>query len=209
MRTAIRSMIIGMVFALHGGFVHAAPEKVVQQPAMDPAKQAAMEAMQRLGTPSEGHKALEPLVGTWTYTAQWWMSPDESPQSMTGTATNTLIFDGRFLKQEIRGQPEGEGQPPFEGLGFTGYDNMRQEYQSVWFDNMVTGMTLGAGQFDTATRTLTDQGDFSCPITGETHRWFRTAWTVMDQNHTTYESYSRTPEGHEFKSLEIHYSRAQ
>ena len=36
----------------------------VQLP-MDPAKQAAMEAMQRLGSPSEGHKALEPFVGSW------------------------------------------------------------------------------------------------------------------------------------------------
>ena len=102
-----------------------------------------------------------------------------------------------------------EGHPPCEGIGFLGYTNLRQEYQSVWFDNMMTGMMVGTGEFDAATKTLTDEGDFSCPVTGETHRWYRTAWTVVDPDHTTYESYSRTPEGREFKSMEIRYTRAQ
>ncbi len=206
MRTTIRLMIAVGMFALSGGLVQAQQEKM-SHPAMDPAKQAAMEAMQRLGSPSEEHKALEPFVGSWTYTAQWWMSPDAPPEAMTGSATNTLIFGGRFLKQEIRG--EAEGQPSFEGIGFIGYDNLRKEYQSVWFDNMATGMMMGTGRFDAATQTLTDAGKFSCPLTMETHRQFRSAWTVVDPTHNTYESYMRTPEGREFKAMEIYYSRAE
>jgi len=208
MRRAVRAAVVMVGLVVLGVGLASAQETKPAQPAMDPAKQAAMEAMQRLGSPSEGHKALEPLAGTWSYTAEWRMSPDESPQSMTGTAVNTLIFGGRFLKQEVRGQPMEEGQPPFEGMGFTGYDNLRKAYQTVWFDNMMTGMMVGAGGFDATTRTLTDEGNFSCPITGETHRWYRTAWTVVDQDHTRYESYSRTPEGREFKSMEIRYTRA-
>jgi hypothetical protein len=195
------------VLAVSAGVGQAEQGKPVQPAAMDPAKQAAMEAMQRLGSPSEGHAALAPLAGAWSYTAQWWMAPDEAPQAMTGTAVNTVIFGGRFLKQEVRGEPMGEGRPPFEGLGFTGYDNIRKEYQSVWFDNMMTGMMGGEGRFDAATRTLSGEGEFSCPMTGETHRWYRTAWRVVDQDHTTYESYSRTPEGREFRSMEIRYTR--
>ena len=206
MRLVIRSMVVVIVYAQNGALAHAEQETSAQ-PAMDPAKQAAMEAMQKVGSPSEGHKALEPFTGSWTYTAQWWMSPDAPPEAMTCSTTNSLIFVGRFLKQEIRGQ--AEGQPPFEGIGFTGYDNIRKEYQTIWFDNMATGMMMGTGQFDAATKTLTDQGDFSCPVTGEGHRVFRTAWTVIDQDHTTYENYMRTPEGREFKAMEIHYSRAQ
>ncbi len=207
MRRTMRSIVVGSwVLAVGMSVAQAQQAKPVQLP-MDPTKQAAMEAMQKLGSPSEGHKALEPLVGTWTYTAQWWMSPDAPPQSMTGRATNTLIFGGRFLKQEITGQ--AEDQPPFEGVGFTGYDNIRKEYQTVWFDNVATGMMVGAGQFDAASQTLTNQGDFSCPLTGEAHRSFRTAWTVVDVNNTTYENYMRTPEGREFKAMEIRYTRAQ
>ena len=166
-----------------------------------------MEAMQKLGSPSEGHKALEPLVGAWSYTAQMWMSPDAPPESMTGTAVNTMIFGGRFLKQEYAGQ--SENWPAFEGVGYIGYDNIRKEYQTVWFDNMNTSMMRGQGQFDAGMKTLTDEGDFSCPMTGEAHRWYRSAWKVVDPTHTMYESYSKTPEGQEFKSMEIHYTRAQ
>ena len=128
---------------------------------------------------------------------------------MTGTAKESLILGGRFLKQEISGEPLEKGQPPFEGVGFIGYDNIRKEYQTVWFDNMMTGMMRGAGKFDAATGTLSDQGDFSCPTTGETNRWYRTAWTVMDEDHTKYESYSRASDGREFKSMEILYTRAE
>jgi hypothetical protein len=216
MRTII-GVSLGMLVIVHGGLVDAAPEKAAQpvrsqtaqppsvQPAMDPAKQAAMEAMQKAGSPSEGHKALEPFVGTWAYTAQWRMAPDAQPEAMSGSAHNSLVFGDRFLKQEIRGQ--GEGQPPFEGLGFTGYDNLRKEYQTVWFDSMATGMMRGTGQFDPATKTLTDQGDFSCPLTMETHRPFRAVWKVIDPQHTVYETYMRTPDGVEFKAMEIHYTR--
>ena len=206
MKTAMRSVMAACAIAL-GAQLAQAEEAKTAQPAMGPAQQAAMEAMKKLGAPSEGHQALQPLVGTWTYTAQWWMSPEAQPESMTGTAQHSLMFGCRFLKQEIRG--DMQGQPPFEGVGYTGYDNIRKQYQTVWFDNMNTSMMRGNGQFDAATKTLTDEGDFSCPMTGEAHRWYRTAWSIADPNHTTYESYSRTPEGREFKSMEIHYTRAQ
>ena len=185
-----------------------AEESQLAAPAMDSAMQAAMAKMQELGSPSEGHKALESFVGSWTYTGQFWMSPDGPPQTMTGTTMNTLIFGGRFLKQEFTGGAMMEGQPPFEGLGIVGYDNMRKEYQTVWFDNMATGMMQGTAQFDAAAKTLTEQGDFSCPMTGETHRKMRTTWKVLDANHTTYESYMSTPDGKEFKAMEIRYTRS-
>ena len=102
MRPAGRSVVVvSWVLAVSGGLAHA-EQGTIAQPAMDPAQQAAMEAMQRLSSPSENHKALEPLAGTWTYTAQWWISPEGSPQSMTGTALNTVIFGAR--SQTRRGQ---------------------------------------------------------------------------------------------------------
>jgi len=207
MRTVIRTIVaVSWVFAMHGG-VAFAEQAAGGQTAMDPAKQAAMEKMQQLGSPSEGHKVLEPFVGSWTYSAQWWMAPDGPPESMTGSATNSMVFGGRFLKQEIRG--EAPGQPPFEGVGYTGYDNLRKEYQSIWLDNMATGMMWATGQFDPSTKALTTQGDFSCPMTGETHRKSRSVWKVVDQNHTIYESDMSGPDGREFKAMEIHYTRAQ
>ncbi len=199
-------LVVGLLLA-GASLVQAAEELKAAAPAMDPAKQAAMEAMQQLGSPSEGHKALEPFVGSWTYTLEWRMAPDAPPETMTGTAANSLILGGRFLKQAIAGTTEGH--PPFEGIGFTGYDNIRKEYTSVWIDNMGTGMMVGTGQFDVATKTLTEQSDFSCPMTGEAHRKSRAVWKVVDADHHVYESHMQTPEGQEFKAMEIRYTRAQ
>lgn len=206
MKRVARVIVVSCVFAA-GATLARAEQMKMAEPMMDPAKQAAMEAMQQLGSPSEGHKALEPFVGTWTYTAQWWMSPDGAPESMRGTTTSRLIFGGRFLQQEVRG--EVEGQPPFEGIGLTGYDNIRKEYSSAWLDNMSTGIMTGTGQFDHSTNTLTEHSDFSCPMTGEAHRTARAVWTVVDPDHNTYESYMRTPEGAEYKAMRIEYARAQ
>ena len=198
---AVVSMVV-----LAAGVARAEDAKTAQPP-MDPAKQAAMEAMQKLGSPSEAHKALEPLAGSWTCTGQFWMAPDAPPETMTGSASLSLIFGGRFLKQEFRGQTPD--QPPFKGLGFVGYDNIRKEYTSVWLDNMATGIMTATGQFDPATKAFTEKSDFSCPVTGEAHRQARSVWTIVDQNHNTYETYMTAPDGHEFKGMEIKYTRAQ
>ena len=202
-----RSMVaVSFIVAVSGSLAYAEQAKPAQ-PMMDPQQQAAMAAMQQAGSPSEGHKVLALLAGTWNYTAQFWMSPEAAVETMAGTSTNSLIFGGRFLKQEIRGTMND--QPPFEGVGFTGYDNIRKEYQSVWLDNMATGTMLSTGQFDPSSKVLTEQGDFSCPMTGEAHHWFRSDWKIVDDNHLTYESYSRAPDGKEYKAMEILYTRAQ
>ena len=47
-----------------------------KKPAAD--DKAMMEAMMKQATPGEHHKALDPLVGDWTYTAKFWMAPAPS-----------------------------------------------------------------------------------------------------------------------------------
>ena len=119
---------------------------------------------------------------------------------------NKLIFGGRFLQQEAKGQAMGQ---PFEGIGITGYDNVRGEYTSVWLDNMGTGIMVGTLQYDSATKTYAGKGSFSCPITGEKNKAYRDVWKWVDQDNYTYEMYGTTPDGQEFKSLEISYKRVK
>lgn len=170
-------------------------------PAMDPAM---MEKMKAMMAPTEAHKALEDFVGKWAYTGKFWMTAEAPAQDMTGTAEHTLIYGGRFLKQEIEGPWMGE---QFEGLGFTGYDNIQGEYQTVWLDSMATGMMKVSGQYDPATKTLSQSGTNSCPLTGEKDRQGRSEWTVTDADHSVYTSYSTGADGKEFKTMEITYTR--
>ncbi len=168
---------------------------------MDP---ALMEKMKALTSPNEAHKALEAFAGKWTYTGQFKMTGDAPAQEMKGTSEITMIFGGRFLKQEIEGPWMGEN---FNGIGYTGYDNVRQEYVSTWIDSVGTGIMTAAGQYDPATKTLNQVGANSCPLTGEKARPGRSTWTVVDNAHTVYSSYGMGPDGKEFKAMEITYSR--
>jgi len=166
----------------------------------DPAMAQAM----MLGTPNEHHKVLDPLAGRWSVTVKGWMKPGDQAQESKGTAEHVWIMGGRYLKQEFKGEWAGQ---PFEGLGFSGYDNVRQEYQTTWLDSMATGMMHVSGSYDPVTKTLKQSGNFACPMTGEKDRYIRSEWKMTSSNSNTYTSYFKGPDGKEFKGMEIVYTR--
>ena len=157
-----------------------------------------------LMAPNEKHQVLQQFVGDWEYTGTFKMSHDAPAQSMTGTMKNTMVHDGRFLKQVIKG-PWMDAQ--FEGWGFTGYDNVRGEYVTTWLDNMATGIMASSGQYDASTKTLNLKGEHSCAMSGKKDRYYRSEWTILDDKHSIYKSYTLDPAGKEFMSMEIKYTR--
>lgn len=170
------------------------------EPSMSPEMMKAMELM----APNEKHKVLEQFVGDWTYTGTFKMAHDAPAQDMTGTMKNTIVYDGRFLKQEIKG-PWMDSK--FEGLGFTGYDNVREKYVTTWLDNMATGIMASSGDYDAATKTLNLKGKHSCAMSGEKNRYYRSEWTLLDDKNSVYKSYTLDPSGKEYMSMEIKYTR--
>jgi hypothetical protein len=115
-----------------------------------------------------------------------------------------MIYGGRFLKEEVKGTWNGE---PFEGTGYTGYDNVRGEYVSVWIDGVATSLMNVSGQYDGASRTLKLSGVNSCPMTGEKERPGRLETVITDDDHHTLTAYGAGPDGREFKTMEIVYTR--
>ncbi len=170
---------------------------------MTPEQQAMMARMKEYMTINEKHELLKSMVGTWKTNAKFWM-PGAPAEESTGMSENRLILDGHFLEQDFTGTAMGK---PFEGKGFLGYDNMRKEYTSIWLDNMATGIMTGASQYDPATKTLKEEGSMSCPMTNETHRWYRSVTTFIDKDHYKYESYMKDEKGVETKGMEIDYTR--
>jgi hypothetical protein len=168
---------------------------------MDPAKMA---EMAKLGAPGENHKALNDVVGKWKFTSRWWMSPEAKPEESKGTATSKWVLGGRFVQQEVKGKM---GHQSFEGTGYTGYDNIKGEYQAVWMDNMTTGMMFSNGKRDADTKVIAQTGTFACPMTGEKERWFRNELKVANKNEHTFAMYTKTADGKEFKTMEIEYKR--
>src|SRR5690349_7999815 len=112
-------------------------------------QKAMMEQMAKLATPGPAHEHLKSCVGTWKATVKMYMGGQ--PQVSEGTSEMHMADGGRFLEQSYKGTFMGQ---PFEGHGFTGYDNQKNVYQSVWMDNTSTGMTVSEGTWDDASKSL-------------------------------------------------------
>ncbi len=171
-------------------------------PGMDAAKMAEVKLK---GAPNENHKVLDAFAGDWNYTSTMRMTPDAQPMEMKGTTSSKWILDGRFLQGETKGEWMGE---PFNGIAIAGYDNVKEEYNSLWIDNMATGMMVSSGKYDPATKTITEEGTFSCPMTGKKDMAFRSELKSIDADNYTYSMYQKAEDGTEFKGMEITYTRA-
>lgn len=203
MKKLLWTVLVG-VLALAGSNVGFAAEKDKMDTGHDHA--AMMAEMGKLSQPGENHKVLDTFVGKWQTTSKWWMNPDAAPEVSEGISENEWVLNGRFLKQSFKGKAMGQD---FEGLGYLGYDNVAGEYVSVWMDSMGTGMMTSKSKYDPATRTFSEEGKFSCPITGEKDMAYRAHWILVDDKSHIYEMYMKDPESKkEFKSMEIHYERA-
>ena len=123
----------------HGDRKEAAP--AASAPAADPANDAMMAEMMKSAQPGPEHKMLESMVGTWKATISMWSGPGD-PQKSEGSMVNTMQLGGRALEARFKGSFMGM---PMEGVGFTGFDNMKKEWWSIWMDVMSTGAMFQTG----------------------------------------------------------------
>lgn len=203
-------VIVGLshpVDAKHNTKDAAGKQSVNSASTMTPEMQAKMKEMEKLMAPGENHKILDQLAGQWNHKVRWWMTPESPVEENMGTNNNHWIFGKRFLQQDVHGKNAKTGQP-FEGVGYVGYDNVKQQYTTMWIDNMATGMMTANATYDSATKTFAETGTFSCPMSGEKDKPFRSVMKIVDANHYTYEMYTKAADGKEFKNLEIAYERA-
>ncbi|HXH32234.1 MAG TPA: DUF1579 domain-containing protein [Bacteriovoracaceae bacterium] len=165
-----------------------------------------MKKAKEFSTPGEPHKQLKKMVGKWNYSSKWWMSSDAKPEESKGQSTMRMILGGRFLEQSLKGTSMGQ---PFEGHGMIGYDNLKKEYETAWLDNMSTGMMRASGSYDEATKTLTEKGEFTCPMAPDNKASYRGETKWIDDNSFTYSMFGKgmAQKGEEFKMMELTYKR--
>jgi hypothetical protein len=174
-----------------------------KQPQMTAEQKAQMDAWMKYATPGEGHKILESMIGTWDAKVSMWEQPGGQPQVSTGTATNRWIFGNRYVEQKFTGTFMGM---PFEGIGYTGYDNAKKQYFSTWFDNMGTGLMTSTGNTADKGKTFTFKSMMTDPMTGKDMPG-ETRVNVADADHNTFEMWGAGPDGKNFKMMEIAYTR--
>ena len=180
----------------------AKPGTKEKAPAAGQPSEAEMKAWMEASTPGENHKRLDPFVGEWNVKMTTQMAPDAPKEETTGQMTNKWVLDGRFLLQEYTGTMMGM---PFNGLGTWGYDNVKKEYIGSWMDTSSTGAMNSTGQYDAATKAWTMKGSFLEP-SGKAIPT-RQVIKIVDPNTHTFEFYMPGPDGKEFKSMMLTYTR--
>ncbi len=94
---------------------------------------------------------------------------------------------------------------PFDGIGFMGYDNNTNEYDSSWMDTWSTGIYKGTGGYSSAEKTYTISGVGTSP---RGPMPMRQITNVIDKNTHVLEFWEPNAETGEYvQSGEITYTR--
>lgn len=208
----LRALLCGVAFA-GGWLVSTAPalsqyEKSEKQREGTEAKEGGedemMLAWMKMGAPGEHHKHLEAFVGHWETVVKFRMAAEAPWMESKGTSTLKWVLGGRFLMEEVESEMMGQ---PFHGLGYSGYDNFRKQYVSLWMDSMMTGVHTSTGTCDTSGKVFTYHGKTDDPMTGERDKPYKMTLRVVNPDKTVTEMWMNGPDGKEFMSMEIVYTR--
>ncbi len=187
----------------------AQPAKPGDKAAGQPSE-ADMAKMIAAGKPGPEHAKLDSLVGKWNFVTKYRMSPEQPWQESPGKAEYRWGLGKRILYHEVKANPSPQDAMmggPFEGFGMTGYDNMTKKYYNVWADNMGTGIMSSTGSADSSGKTFTYGSDeYTCPMTGEKKKT-KSVLKIAGDDKVVYEMYDKDPDGKEFMTLEVTYTR--
>ena len=188
------------VLASVGGAVAQSGSK---QPEMTAEQKAAMEAWTKAATPGAAHKLLDPTIGVWGVAMTTWDAPGAPPTKSVGTAENEWVLGGRFVRQSYHGDFMGM---KFEGLGYTGYDNVAKQYIGTWMDSMGTAMMVSTGTADASGKVITMRATIDDATTTRKIA-VREVLRIVDANRHEFEMYGTDPSGKETEMMEAVYTR--
>ncbi len=165
-----------------------------------------LDELEALTIPSEPHGLLATTVGTWDVTIRIWSDPEPEaePASETeGTAVGRWILGERFIETTYEGEVLGRA---FEGLKIEGFDKAAEKYVSTWRDNLGTYTLVFKGDCEETCQERTMSSSFVDPVSKQTFR-IKGVTTLTDDDAYTYESFVITPNGQEFKNMELEAKR--
>ena len=154
------------------------------------------------GATGPQHEALASRAGSWSVEGKMWMAPGAEPMPMNATATIEVLLGGRYIIEEFKSDFMGT---PFEGRLMQGYDNLAQQYWSLWTDSMSTGYWLSHG-----TETSPGQVEFhgtANDILTPNGRPSRMTTTDNGDGSYTMKMFDTREDSGEFQSMELRYTR--
>jgi hypothetical protein len=171
-----------------------------QEQQMTPEQQAEMELYMKAGTPGPQHQALAATAGSYELKIKSWHEPGGPAIEEGGTATRSMVLDGRVMVEEVTSSMMGM---TFSGRGMTGYDNVSGKYWSTWTDSMSTGIMVSEGTCDDQ-QNCSFTGSWNDPVKqGPVTARMTSRW--IDANTEIFEMYGPDKDGKEIKMMEITY----
>jgi hypothetical protein len=202
MKIVARMSVVAMLLAVVGAPASAQPAEEMSPEAM----QEMWDSYLKLARPGDAHRHLDDSVGTWDVTVRIWMSgPGGEPTVSNGTAHREWVLDGRFVREVLRTEMMGQ---PFEGLGYTGYDNYKNLYVSSWMDNLSTSLSLSKGQRHPGTGVFTFYGEMDEPMLQVQGRTVKTVIRPAGAGGQVFEMYDLHA-GDDYKVMEITYRKRE
>lgn len=172
------------------------------QPEMSPEEAAMMKAWEAAMTPGAPHADLARSAGHYTMRIKMWMGdPSAEPMVSEGTAHREMAMGGRYLVEKVEGDMGGD---PFHGMGYTGYDNTKGTYWSVWVDDHSTGVMLSEGEVDESGK-MVMVGNYADPVSKATKSMKSVSWWEGDDKEML-EMYDQRG-GEWVRTMEITYVR--
>jgi hypothetical protein len=198
-------LIVGFLLPCGMAWAQEASKKQEPKAQQMPGEEEMMKKWAQVSTPTDAHKKLEDLVGTWEAEAKMWMrGPGSEPSVTKGSATNSWVLGGRFLRQEYKGEMMGM---PFEGIGYTGYDNYNKKYVSYWIDNSTTQMSTMSGVVDQSGKMFTLYGTMDEWTTGENGKTVKYVWRIINKDKHVFEVHDLSIGEPNTKMMELTYTR--
>ena len=154
-------------------------------------------------TPGDVHKMMASWDGTWNSDITMWMQPGAPEEKTTSVAVNKMVLNGLYQQSTHTGMMMGM---PFNGMSTTAYDIHKKEFINTWIDNMGSGIMVLKGPWDEAIKTLNLKGKATDPgTTGDMD--VRETLKIIDENTQEMEMFSMMPNGKEFKTINIRFTR--
>jgi uncharacterized protein DUF1579 len=176
------------------------PKKKAAPPAIS--QEEMMAAWQKAMTPSEGHRRLEPMVGTFHAKATFVMTPGEPEQVSEGSSEHRWVLGGRWLEQKYQTPMMGM---PFEGIGFTGYDNVQGKYVGTWMDSFGTGHMISIGTGKPSDTEIESEAQAIDPSGNIMRFWCKLR--IQDHDHHSFEMWTKAPNGRRYRNMLVEYTR--
>lgn len=179
------------------------PSTLTQSCSSDPTGTNMEKAWTSIMTPGPEHDILASENGTWNEEILFYPQPGAAPKKAQAVCVNEMILGGRFQRSTHIGNIMGM---PLEGECISGYDNGRKVFFSTWIDNMGTDMMYSEGRYDAEKKCIEYIGTCTDPTSGKI-MGCKQYLIFRDPNAMTLERYIAAPQGEEFMSMEIRFTR--